>query len=132
MDIIYYPSKEDVEHALSINDPFLLMIAFDGSDIIISPIDDSGEHHILLASVNKPLEDLDKYFRVVADDRSAEWTFVCPKNYKGIPDRTKRIATFFKDGYRAISDVLSDLGVLVPIEIPTRYRRHMDAIKPQF
>ncbi len=127
----YYPSETAVKDAIAIKDPLLLCVSFDGTETIISPIDASVEHHILLANVGRSQSDIDKYFRVVLDDSGADWTFVCPQDYKGITDRTRRIAEFYKDGFRVISSALEQIGFMVGINIPQRYRRHIDAIKPQ-
>ena len=70
--------------------------------------------------------DLDKYFRIIFDNEGADWTFVCPPDYKGITDKEKRIKQFFNDGVDVISEFLKEIGYDVPIEIPKRYRRHID------
>lgn len=127
----YYPNETAVKDAITIKDTLLVCISFDGTETIVSPIDASVEHHILLANVGHSQSDIDKYFRVVLDSSGADWTFVCPMDYKGIADRTRRIAEFYKDGFRIISQTLEQLGFMVGINIPTRYRRHIDAIKPQ-
>ena len=86
------------------------------------------EHHILLAKAGFSDRDIDKYFRLVVDDEGADWTFVCPSDYKGISDRTRRIERFYKDGLNIIGDVLRELGLPDEINIPKRYRRHFDAL----
>lgn len=73
-------------------------------------------------------KDIDKYFRLVLDDESADWTFVCPPDYKNISDKTRRIKQFYKDGFTVISDVLQELGLMVGINIPRRYRRHFEML----
>lgn len=125
----YYPDEKAVQAAVSVKDPLLALITFDGAETILSPIDASVEHHILLANIGRSQSDLDKYFRIVLDDGGADWTFVCPQDYKGISDRTRRIAEFYKDGFRVISSALERLGYLVGINIPVRNQRHMDALK---
>ncbi len=94
----------------------------------MSRLDDSFEHHILLAHFGIPQTDIDRYFRVVADADTAEWTFVCPPDYRGIADRKRRITSFCNDGINAISRVLSDIGYFSDITIPKRYRRHFDVL----
>lgn len=128
--IVCYPDEGTVKKDIALKEPLLMCVSFDGSEIIISPIDASVEHHILLANVGHSQSDIDKYFRVVLDDSGADWTFVCPQDYKGITDRTRRIAEFYKDGFRIISQALEKIGFMVGINIPQRYRRHVDAIKP--
>ncbi len=87
-------------------------------------LDDSFEHHILLAHFNIKQTDIEKYYRIVVDSESAEWTFVCPPEYNNINDRKRRITAFYNDGITAISKVLSDIGYYSDIKIPKRYRRH--------
>lgn len=70
----------------------------------------------------------DKYFRIVLDGDGADWTFICPPDYKGIADRTRRISAFYRDGFSAISGFLQSIGYLVGIDIPRRYRRHLEAL----
>ncbi|MCL2580333.1 MAG: hypothetical protein FWE32_09960 [Oscillospiraceae bacterium] len=91
-------------------------------------MDECVEHHILLQKVGLPSRDIDKYFRIIFDSESANWTFVCPPGYKGIARKDKRITAFYSDGFGVISAFLAALGRLVDITIPKRYRRHMDAL----
>ena len=37
--------------------------------------------------------DIDKYFRLVLDDTEADWTFVCPPDYRSIPGKRRRITS---------------------------------------
>lgn len=126
MTITKYPTAADVDKAISDGEPLLLLISFDGSRVIISHIDEAVEHHILLEKAGVDSRDIDKYFRIVLDSEGADWTFVCPPDYKGIEDKQRRITAFYKDGFAAISEVLSELGFMVGINIPKRYRRHFD------
>lgn len=126
MTITKYPTAADVDKAISDGEPLLLLISFDGSSVIISHIDEAVEHHILLEKAGLDSRDIDKYFRIVLDSDGADWTFVCPPDYKGIADKQRRITAFYKDGFAAISGVLSELGFMVGINIPKRYRRHFD------
>lgn len=126
MNIIKYPSETDVSNAVSHKEPLLVLISFDGETVIVSHIDEAVEHHILLMKAGFSDKDIDKYFRLVLDSEGADWTFVCPPDYKNIPDKTRRIKQFYKDGFAVISDVLQELGFMVGISIPRRYRRHFD------
>lgn len=126
MNIIKYPSETDVNNAVSHKEPLLVLISFDGETVIVSHIDEAVEHHILLMKAGFSDKDIDKYFRIVLDDDGADWTFVCPPDYKNISDKTRRIKQFYKDGFAVISDVLQELGFMVGINIPRRYRRHFD------
>ena len=126
MTVTKYPTPEAVDKALSDDEPLLVLISFDGSELIVSQIDEAVEHHILLEKVGKDSRNIDRYFRIVLDSDGADWTFVCPPDYKGIENKQRRITTFYKDGFAVISEALSELGLMVGINIPKRYRRHFD------
>ena len=126
MNIIKYPDEQAVNKAIAEKEPLFILIAFNGETIIVSQIDEAVEHHILLAKVGYKSTDIDRYFRIVVDDEIADWTFVCPIDYKGITDKVKRIAEFYKDGFREISAALQALGLYVGINIPKRYRRYFN------
>ena len=94
----------------------------------MSQIDEAMEHHILFKKAGYKDTDIDKFFRIVLDKSGADWTFICPPNYKNIPFKNKRIEAFYKDGFTEISDFLHLIGYLVGINIPKRYIRHFDAV----
>ncbi len=121
-----YPSEEAVNNAINQKEPLLVLISFNGETVILSHIDEAMEHHILLKKAGFSDQDIDKYFRLILDDEGADWTFICPPDYKNISDQTKRIKQFYKDGFTVISDFLQELGFMVGIHIPRRYRRHFD------
>lgn len=131
MNVIKYPSEADVNNAVSNKEPLLVLISFDGKTVIMSHIDEAVEHHILLLKAGFSDKEIDRYFRLVLDDEGADWTFVCPPDYKGISDKTRRIKQFYKDGFTIISDVLQELGLMVGINIPRRYRRHFDIMNDE-
>ena len=126
MNITYYPDSGTVKTAMKQDEPLLVLISFDGEQVIASQIDDAVEHHILFRKVDLPDTDIDKYFRVVLDRSGADWTFVCPPDYSGITRKDKRIERFFKDGMTVIPKALNEIGYDVEVEIPKRYRRHFD------
>lgn len=128
MNIIKYPSEESVNKAIVDDEPMLAVISFDGKTAVISQIDEAMEHHILLMKAGYKDTDIDKFFRIVLDKSGADWTFICPPDYKNIPFKDKRIEAFYKDGFAVISDFLHSIGYLVGIDIPKRYRRHFDAM----
>lgn len=128
MKIIKYPSEEDVNKAIAADEPLLAVMSFDGKTAVMSQIDEAVEHHILLMKAGYKDTDIDKFFRIVLDKSGADWTFICPSDYKGIPFKDKRIEAFYKDGFAVISDFLHSIGYLVGINIPKRYRRHFDAM----
>ncbi len=124
-----YPDEKTVNEYIAKKEPLIIAIPFDESKpILMSLLDDSFEHQILLAHFDENPNNIDKYFRIVVDDESAEWTFVCPPDYCGISDRKRRITQFYNDGISAISKVLSDIGYFSDITIPKRYRRHFDVL----
>lgn len=128
MNIIKYPSEEDVNKAMAADEPLLAVMSFDGKTAVMSQIDEAVEHHILLLKAGYKDTDIDKFFRIVLDQSGADWTFICPPNYKNIPFKDKRTEAFYKDGFAVISDFLHSIGYLVGINIPKRYRRHFDAM----
>lgn len=128
MNIIKYPSEEAVHAAMAKDEPMLAAISFDGTTAVMSEIDEAVEHHILLMKAGFSDTDIDKFFRIVFDRDGADWTFICPPNYKGIPFKDKRIERFYKDGFSVISEFLHEIGYLVGIDIPKRYRRHLDML----
>ena len=125
MDTIFYPNQETVNSAMLKDSTLLLLISNDGLKLIVSNIEDAGEHAILLRLLGLNEIDLDNYFRLIVDKSGADWTFVCPDNYKGISDKAYRIRQFYKDGFSIIPGALIELGYFVGIGIPRRYKRHI-------
>lgn len=128
MNIIKYPTEDAVNKAITADEPLLAVISFDGQTAIMCQIDDAVEHNILLMKNGYKDTDIDKFFRIVLDKSGADWTFVCPPDYKDITYKDKRIESFYKDGFAVISDFLHSIGYLVGINIPKRYRRHLDVL----
>lgn len=128
MKYLKYPDEVALDLCLARKEALLIAISFDGETVLISRLEDSYEHHILLAHFGIKQNDIDKYFRIVVDDGSADWTFVCPPDYKDISDRKRRVTAFYNDGISAISKVLADIGYFSDIRIPKRYRRHFDVL----
>jgi len=125
----YYPDRTTVETAIQHDDPLLVLVSFDGAELLVSNIDDAIEHHILLKHLCIPETKIDTFFRLVVNRSGADWTFVCPSDYKGIPDRARRIETYYNDGVGIIASALTQAGLAGNIRIPRRYRRHLDALK---
>ncbi len=130
MEIIKYygtdtERKDFIKHD---NEPLMAVIAHDGTLAVVSLLDEGCEHHILLA---KALDkhNIDEYFRIIFDNEGADWTFVCPPDYKSITNKEHRITQFFNDGVDMITAFLKNIGYDVPINIPKRYRRHMDYLQ---
>lgn len=124
MKVIYYPDKKKISEAIKVDNPLLVLVAHDSSKTLVADIDDSFEHIILLRKLGIKETDIDLYFRVIVNKSGADWTFVCPSDYKGIKDRTKRIEKYYNDGIEIIDKGLNKLGYNVPITIPQRFRRH--------
>ncbi|MEG1880173.1 MAG: hypothetical protein RSB38_04865 [Oscillospiraceae bacterium] len=124
--IILYPDEQTVKSAIEIDDPLLVLVSHDNKSMIVSNIDDAGEHIILLRLAGFRDTEIDKYYRLVVNKSGADWTFVCPPEYGGISDKSRRIQQFYNDGFDIIPHALKEIGYDVPLEIPRRYRRHMD------
>ena len=143
---IYSEQNEDI---LKSKEPKLALISYDEETAIVGLLDDvhnfwqsqkpiasqlsasifaveGVEHHILLEKSGYDSRTLDKYYRIIFDDETADWTFVCPSDYKGITDKQKRIKAFYNEGFAAISKFLSEINCFCDINIPKRYRRHFE------
>ncbi len=128
MSVQFFPDKKAFSAAKEAKDPLLVLISFDGKRLLVAPADESMEHVLLLKQLGYSERDLDQYFRVVLNTNGADWTFVCPMDYKKIPQREMRIKQFYKDGFSIIPRALSQLGYAVPLEIPKRFQRHIHSL----
>jgi hypothetical protein len=128
MNIRHFPDESTVQTAMDNDDPLTVMVAYDGSELLIANIDDVMEHTILLRKLGRSDAMVDRYFRIVLNRSGADWTFVCPSDYRGIADRAKRIEAYYNDGVVVISKAIETLGYQVPITIPQRYRRHWNTL----
>lgn len=128
MTITKINGSEAVDSAIAHDEPLMAVISFDGERAYVCHLDDGVEHHILLQKAGQPSTDIDRYFRIIFDQDGADWTFICPPDYRGIACKNKRIQTFYRDGIAAISEFLSELGYLCDIKIPKRYQRHLNAM----
>ena len=72
MKIIKYPSEKEVQTAIDQKEPLLVLISFDGETVIMSHIDETVEHHILLMKTGFSDKDIDKFFRIILDDEGAD------------------------------------------------------------
>ena len=129
MIIKYYPDETRVKEAMQADDPLLMLVSYDGDEILLSNIDDAFEHLILLKKFDYQENEIDKFFKIILNQDGADWTFVCPSNYKGISNKEKRIETFYNDGITQISKAVQAIGYNVDIQIPQRYRRHFNMLK---
>lgn len=126
MEITLINENETVENAIRNDEPLMAVISFDGSKAYVSHLDDGVEHHILLRKVGYQGTEIDEFFRIIFDRDGADWTFICPATYKGIPYKSRRIKAFYRDGIGAISEFLAEMGYFCDIKIPKRYKRHFD------
>ena len=127
MNIIRFEEVLSVAEAVADNEPLIAVIMFDASEAIVSHLDEAAEHYILLNKAGRRGTDIDKYYRVIFDKDGADWTFVCPPDYKNIADKTRRIAQFYKDGFKVITEFLKEFGFAgSEINVPKRYRRHIN------
>ncbi len=129
MKVKYYPNRKRVSEAIKNDDPLVVLISYDGSRMLVSGIDDSFEHIILLRKLNLKETDIDSYFRLIVNKSVADWTFVCPPDYKDIKSREKRIEKFYGDGIDIIKKGLNQIGYDVPLDIPERFRRHFETLQ---
>lgn len=131
MQIIQFNDAENVENAVEKDEPLMAVISFDGTKAYVCHIDDGVEHHILLNKVGYSGTDIDKFFRIIFDKDGADWTFICPPDYKNISFKDRRIKAFYRDGISVISEFLSEMGYLCDIKIPKRYKRHLDIMNEE-
>jgi len=122
MDIKYMPDEKTITESRMVDDPLLILISHDGNTVILGNIDFYGEHIILLRNAGLDERCLDEFFRIIATNSGADWTFVASQKYKNIQNREKRIETFYKDGVDVITKVLTQLQFNSSINIPTRYQ----------
>lgn len=126
MEIIKLPDKQTVIEAMQNDEPMIAAIKTDGKVAVLAPLDYGFEHNILISKAGYNQSDIDKFFRIVFDENGADWTFVCPPDYKNISLKSYRIKTFYKDGLSEIGEFLSTVGYCIGINIPARYKRHFD------
>ncbi|MFQ9797727.1 MAG: hypothetical protein ACLR23_01045 [Clostridia bacterium] len=89
------PHRRHCQISYATGRPLLAIISFDGAAAAIAPIDDAVEHHILIKKSGLPAN-IDEVFRIVINKEGADWTFICPSDYKQIPDKRRRIAAFIR------------------------------------
>lgn len=87
MKILKYPDECEFDTAVSADEPLLVLISFDGEEIIASQIDDAVQDCVLLRRVKGSDRDIDRYFRLVANHEGADRTFVCPPTTAALPER---------------------------------------------
>jgi hypothetical protein len=128
MNIKYYPDKKNVFKSISMDDPLLVLVSHDSSKMLVAGMDDAFEHIVLLRKLDFKESEIDSFYRIVVNKSGADWTFVCPSDYKGIKNREKRIEMYYNDGIVAITKALEKIGYKVSIDIPKRFRRHFETL----
>jgi len=123
-----YPEKQSIENAKQIDDPLFMCVSHDGNTVLLAPADVVGCHITMLSKFGYKEPDIDKFYRVVINKGGADWTFICLEDYKGITNAGARIKTFYEDGNIMIANAIKAIGYDCPIEIPKRYRRHLNAM----
>lgn len=123
------PDEKSVIQARMVDDPLLILISHDGNTVVMGNIDYYGEHLLLLKNAGFREEEINDFFRIVATNSGADWTFVAPLKYKNIENREMRIETFYNDGVSIITKVLEKLQFGTEINIPKRYQRHLEIFK---
>lgn len=128
MEIINLPDKQSVIEALHNDEPMISAIGTDGQTAILAPLDYGFEHHVLISQAGYKETDIDKFFRIIFDKSGADWTFVCPPDYKNISPKSCMTKTFYKDGLSEIGEFLTMVGYCISINIPQRYKRHFNMV----
>ena len=112
-------------------EPLMALVSIDGKNAYVSLLDDGVEHSVLLRKMVGADADIEQFYRVVVNLEGADWTFICPPGYKGIPNKEYRIKTFYNDGYQTLSEFMTTIGYPPVVEIPKRYQRHIDYLTDQ-
>lgn len=122
VEIIKFPDKKTVIEAMQNDELMISAIRTDGKTAVLAPLDYVFKHNILIAKAGYNQTDIDKFFRIIFDENGANWTFVCPSDYKDISLKSCRIKAFYKDGLSKIGEFLSSIGYCISINIPERYK----------
>ncbi|MBR3282009.1 MAG: hypothetical protein IKI56_01780 [Ruminococcus sp.] len=117
MDMIRYPSDEVIDEAVRSDKPLIAAISHDGFTAVVAPLEEAGEHSILLALTGLPGLDVRDFFRISFNSLTADWHFGCPPEYKDISDSSKRLSAYYKDGLRTIPEFLVMFGYFSKLNI---------------
>ena len=115
MNIIKYPSDEAFDEAMKSDSRFLGAVSLDGSTAYVGAAETAGDHIALLEAFGE--ESPSGFFRLSFDSTTAEWTFSCPKSYKGIAQDKERMEAYYRDGLRLIPEFLVMLGYFSKLKI---------------
>ena len=67
-----YPDDKTADEYISKKEPLIIAISFDEETALMSRLDDSYEHHILLQHFNEDPRHIDRYWRIVVDTETAD------------------------------------------------------------
>ena len=115
MNIIKYPSDGAFDEAMKADSRFLGAVSLDGSTAYVAAAETIGDHVALLEAVGEEIPS--GFFRLSFDSITAEWTFSCPKSYKGIEQTNDRMGAYYRDGLRIIPEFLVMLGYFSKLRI---------------
>ena len=115
MNIIKYPSDEAVNEAIKNDSQFIAAVSFDGTTAYVGKADETGDHLVLLESSGQASPD--GFFRLSFNSLTADWTFSCPRNYKGITDDKERMDAYYRDGLKVLPEFLVMFGYFSKLKI---------------
>jgi len=115
MNIIKYPSDEAINEAVTENSRFLAAVSLDGEKAYVGTADAAGDHIALLEAFDEYSPS--GFFRLSFDNVTAEWTFSCPRSYKGMTDEKERMGAYYRDGLRIIPEFLVMFGYFSKLKI---------------
>lgn len=88
MQLIKYPSPQEVDAAMAQNEPMLAAISFDGETAILSQIDEGVEHHILLMKAGFRDTDIDRFSGSSLTGTGRTGHLYAHRSTRGFPSRT--------------------------------------------
>ena len=127
MQIYKYTEHEDLEAAIQKGDLMIAVISFDRNQAYMATLTNAWNTIFCLQrpGCQAPISISGSYLTMTG--RTGRLYVL--RIIKNITDRTRRVAVFYKDGFTAISAFMAELGLLLDIRMPKRYRHHMDALR---
>ncbi|HRR76558.1 MAG TPA: hypothetical protein P5191_07065 [Ruminococcus sp.] len=117
MNIIRYPSAEAINEAVRRDSRLIAAISHDGSSAVVAPIEEAGEHSLLLVLSGHTDTNVKNFFKIQFNSTSADWDFTCPAGYRAIPDSSQRTSAYYNDGLRKIPEFLVMFGYFSKLNI---------------
>ena len=115
MNIIKYPSDGAFDEAMKADSRFLGAVSLDGSTAYVAAAETIGDHVALLEAVGEEIPS--GFFRLSFDSLTADWTFSCPRSYKGITEEKERMGAYYRDGLRILPEFLVMFGYFSKLKI---------------